>query len=159
MEGELKQVWFMGMHTDVGGGYEEKELSDIVLEWMTGYAVKHGLLIFDNPKRSKGLCTPNPNGHMHDSRDKAWKKIAFEESPREWLHRIGKPVIHESVLLRTASVANTPNGGYDPWIKKLDFDVEPWTHLDDWIRDDNFNNAKKALKGLDGWCVPNISGR
>ena len=159
MEGELKQVWFMGMHTDVGGGYEEKELSDIVLEWMTGYAVKHGLRIFDNPKRKKGLCAPNPNGYMHDSRNKTWKKIVFKESPRKWLNRIGKPVIHQSVLLRTASASNALNGGYDPWITKLDYEVEPWTHRDDWNRDDNFNDAKEALEALTGWCDRTIPSR
>jgi uncharacterized protein (DUF2235 family) len=30
----LKQVWFAGVHTDVGGGYEKHDLSDITLGWM-----------------------------------------------------------------------------------------------------------------------------
>ncbi len=34
----LKQVWFAGCHSDVGGSYPEDEsrLSDITLEWMIG---------------------------------------------------------------------------------------------------------------------------
>ena len=153
-KGELKQVWFMGMHTDVGGGYPEKELSDIVLEWMIGHAVKHGLRIFANPKRAKGLCTPNPDGHMHDSRDEFWKKHVFRKRQREWPASYGKPVIHKSVELRTASVTNVPNGGYQPWIKDLDYDVEPWTHLADWTSDPEFEHAKGSLEALAGWCEP-----
>ncbi|KAG2123280.1 hypothetical protein DEU56DRAFT_52917 [Suillus clintonianus] len=32
----LKQVWFPGAHSDVGGGYERRELQDITLFWMVG---------------------------------------------------------------------------------------------------------------------------
>ncbi|KAI0767193.1 hypothetical protein C8Q74DRAFT_938030 [Fomes fomentarius] len=32
----LKQVWFAGAHSDVGGGYERHELSDITLFWLAG---------------------------------------------------------------------------------------------------------------------------
>ncbi|KAF3908114.1 hypothetical protein ABW21_db0207628 [Orbilia brochopaga] len=30
----LKQVWFPGVHTNVGGGYADQELSDLTLVWM-----------------------------------------------------------------------------------------------------------------------------
>jgi len=30
----LEQVWFSGVHSNVGGGYENSELSDITFEWM-----------------------------------------------------------------------------------------------------------------------------
>ncbi|KAF9255635.1 hypothetical protein L218DRAFT_883747, partial [Marasmius fiardii PR-910] len=32
----LKQVWFAGAHSDVGGGYHRHELADIALFWMAG---------------------------------------------------------------------------------------------------------------------------
>lgn len=32
----LKQVWFSGAHSDVGGGYAEMELADITLAWVVG---------------------------------------------------------------------------------------------------------------------------
>lgn len=32
----FKQVWFPGAHSDVGGGYERHELSDLALIWMVG---------------------------------------------------------------------------------------------------------------------------
>ncbi|MGY0065389.1 phospholipase effector Tle1 domain-containing protein [Streptomyces sp. QTS137] len=40
---ELKQVWFAGVHCDVGGGYKETGLSDIALLWMVDQARRHGL--------------------------------------------------------------------------------------------------------------------
>ncbi|TJZ57099.1 DUF2235 domain-containing protein [Streptomyces piniterrae] len=40
---ELKQVWFSGVHTDVGGGYKETGLSDITLLWMVHQARRYGL--------------------------------------------------------------------------------------------------------------------
>jgi len=44
---DVKQVWFTGAHSDVGGSYPEKEsgLSQIALEWMIREAVQHGLVI------------------------------------------------------------------------------------------------------------------
>ena len=41
------QVWFAGVHADIGGGYPEKEsgLSKFPLLWMIDEAVKHGLAV------------------------------------------------------------------------------------------------------------------
>ena len=43
---DLKQVWFAGVHCDVGGGYSEQEsqLATIALRWMLTEAENHGLL-------------------------------------------------------------------------------------------------------------------
>ncbi|NJP49609.1 DUF2235 domain-containing protein [Streptomyces sp. SBST2-5] len=40
---ELKQVWFAGAHSDVGGGYKETGLCDIALLWMVDQARRYGL--------------------------------------------------------------------------------------------------------------------
>jgi uncharacterized protein (DUF2235 family) len=72
---DLKQVWFPGVHCDVGGGYPEKEsgLSKISLEWMAKEAQSAGLLIDENKlsfilgKRGKGIAIPDPNAIMHES--------------------------------------------------------------------------------------------
>ena len=44
---DVKQVWFAGVHSDVGGGYPIKDnaLSAFPLEWIVREAVKHGLLV------------------------------------------------------------------------------------------------------------------
>ena len=40
---ELKQVWFTGVHCDIGGGYPDTSLSDIALLWMADRAQEYGL--------------------------------------------------------------------------------------------------------------------
>lgn len=40
---ELKQVWFAGVHCDIGGGYKETGLSDVALLWMVDQARRYGL--------------------------------------------------------------------------------------------------------------------
>lgn len=44
---DIQQVWFAGVHADVGGGYPEIEsgLSKFPLLWMIDEAVKHGLTV------------------------------------------------------------------------------------------------------------------
>lgn len=44
---DVKEVWFSGVHSDVGGSYPEEEsgLSQIALKWMTDEAMKAGLLV------------------------------------------------------------------------------------------------------------------
>lgn len=42
-EQDIKQVWFSGVHSNVGGGYPESYLSDQALLWMMGEASEAGL--------------------------------------------------------------------------------------------------------------------
>ena len=42
---ELKQTWFPGVHSSVGGGYEDTSISDITLAWMMTQLSEH--LTFD----------------------------------------------------------------------------------------------------------------
>jgi uncharacterized protein (DUF2235 family) len=62
---ELEQVWFAGSHCDAGGGYPERELADITLNWMTNRARACGL------EFRNGAAPLDPNlalGKLHDSR-------------------------------------------------------------------------------------------
>ncbi|KAJ7676932.1 hypothetical protein DFH06DRAFT_1169338 [Mycena polygramma] len=43
----LKECWFPGAHSDVGGGYERHELADISLFWMTGEIMALSLFNLD----------------------------------------------------------------------------------------------------------------
>lgn len=40
----VEQIWFSGVHSDVGGGYAAHGLSDITLGWMMGKAAAAGLM-------------------------------------------------------------------------------------------------------------------
>ncbi len=119
----VKQVWFCGMHTDVGGGYKEQELSDIALVWMVQRAVERGLRIY--PHYDVHI-NQDANGTMHDSR-KGWWQQFYQKATRTWNAAThGKPVIHESVLKRTFNKENKSNPPYDPWITHEDYEIEPW---------------------------------
>lgn len=64
----LEQVWFPGVHSDVGGGYEDSYLSDLAFEWMQNKARSTGLLFKDEPRfKPDG----DPLGTIHDS-SKDW---------------------------------------------------------------------------------------
>jgi len=117
----IKQVWFCGMHTDIGGGYEEHDLSDIPLSWMLDNAIKQGLLIYStDPVAGR----ENINGTMHNSRDRGWTKMYRKES-RYWdIQRAEKPIIHFSVLERKKNTSNEEAPPYQPWILKLEYEVE-----------------------------------
>jgi len=63
----LKQVWFSGCHSDVGGGYQAHDLSDITLAWMAS-SIEHILAL--DLDYLKGLPRPvAPWGQQppHDS--------------------------------------------------------------------------------------------
>ena len=119
----MKQVWFCGMHTDVGAGYKEQELSDVPLTWMIEEAKKFGLKIYS---KNKVKINPDADGIMHDSR-KGFPGFLFRKKIRLWNSEThGKPVIHQSVLLRKHNKNNTTTPQYKPWIFNLEYDVEPW---------------------------------
>ena len=119
----MKQVWFCGMHTDVGGGYQEQKLSDIPLIWMVEEAKQHGLRLYPNHKVK---LNTNPNGIMHDSRSGTLTQF-YRRMIRCWnSKKRDKPVVHKSVLMRRRNEHNDENPAYDPWILKMDFEEEPW---------------------------------
>ncbi|MFL5862286.1 MAG: DUF2235 domain-containing protein [Solirubrobacteraceae bacterium] len=74
----LEQVWFSGVHTEVGGGSSDSALSDIALLWMIDKAKACGLEFKPNcltPGGSDGgdgHVSPNYAGPLTDSRHGAW---------------------------------------------------------------------------------------
>jgi uncharacterized protein (DUF2235 family) len=83
---DLMQVWFAGVHCDVGGGYAEKEsgLSKIALEWMLEEAKAAGLIV--NSARQEEVlgrvpgsqyAKPDCDGPAHESLKGAWKMAEF----------------------------------------------------------------------------------
>lgn len=99
-EVDVKQIWFAGVHTDVGGSYPpDKETgiraSDIPLEWMLGEANNAGLI---TEQHLRDTITDGSQGKLHKSR----KHVYRFKSP---LHRPlvikDKPTkIHPSVKKR-----------------------------------------------------------
>lgn len=102
-EQDCKQVWFSGVHADIGGGYPEAEsgAAKIPLKWMINEASEHGLLFRktmasrlidgNNPKNSTIRYTaPNPDADLHDSMNAAWRFLEYipkQSKRREWPDR------------------------------------------------------------------------
>jgi uncharacterized protein (DUF2235 family) len=62
----VEQVWFCGVHSDVGGGYADRGLSDITLKWMIDKAKSAGLGL-DREASDAYPLRPDARGKLHDS--------------------------------------------------------------------------------------------
>jgi uncharacterized protein (DUF2235 family) len=131
VDGErITQVWFPGVHADLGGGYPDDGLAHNSLLWMMRHAKARGLR-FMLPVLERYHALADENGLLHDSR----RGLAgyYRYKPRDvpalirqteghfglpyvWLDR---PKVHESVLRRMA--VNT--AGYAPLSLCAPFDV------------------------------------
>lgn len=63
----LSQVWFTGMHSDVGGGYSQDRLSYVTLDWMMDRAEVYGLLL-KGLERTRLSQFTNTFDKLNDSR-------------------------------------------------------------------------------------------
>jgi uncharacterized protein (DUF2235 family) len=90
----FEQVWFPGVHADIGGGYEENgsRLSDNALAWMLAAAsiIPDGLKHDDTVLR----LHPDPGGPQHNEQKYSW--LAFGQ--RKLLST--EAVMHKSVYSR-----------------------------------------------------------
>jgi len=113
----LEQVWFTGVHSDVGGGYPEGELADITLLWMVDRVESCGLAFRPDafpehaPKDAHEEVIPvhpDPRGELHESRTGLYLLLPA-------LHRpIGaKDPAHERVA-STARERYDDDPGYRP---------------------------------------------
>ena len=66
----IEQVWFAGVHSDVGGWYDERGLSNVALHWMLGKAAGCGLRV---DRAGLAARRPDPHGTMHRSWAGIWK--------------------------------------------------------------------------------------
>lgn len=128
----LRQIWFAGVHTDVGGGYSEKGLGDVALAWLIHEAIQKGLRIYPHHEYQ---IAPDPHDLMHDSRGKLWLKL-YRRKIRSWpADRPDKPILHGSVLERVARPDPQGDKPYTRWILGVDHEVEEWDAADhDYLR-------------------------
>lgn len=79
--GQIKQVWFAGVHTDVGGGYGLRMgLADITLAWMLDEATQIPTPLLVEPDLRASLA-PDPLGKQHDQLKSGW--IPYTPGTRE----------------------------------------------------------------------------
>ena len=118
---DMKQVWFAGVHSDVGGGYPESEsgLSKIALKWMIDEA-RAAKLALDDEKvelvlgnRGQGFAPANADAKLHESLTRWWYPAEYVLKPHwngsttEWRANHfarrtwpARPCVHDSVWER-----------------------------------------------------------
>jgi uncharacterized protein (DUF2235 family) len=141
-----KEVWFAGVHSDVGGGYPDEQagLAKLALEWMVREAEAQDLavdadtrdyLLGRAKRHGKQLSPPDAMGPLHDSLTGIWNLLEMcprrawnrerdrmaWHAPNFWRRRSidEGPCVHQSVLVRAQQ-----DGGYSPPFLKGDHDVE-----------------------------------
>ncbi len=108
--GRIRQVWFAGVHSNVGGGYPEDQLSLVSLAWIMDEAIKNGLRI--EPAAVQSVrASQSPFAKLYDSR----KGLSsyYRYSPRRIEVPIDPagvpilPVVHRSVVVRMTQGTDT----------------------------------------------------
>lgn len=88
---DVKQLWFPGVHADVGGGYRECGLSDGALAWMIEEAKQAGLTFNDSICRQ---IRPNHHDTLHDPRTGIFAML--ETQPRSIPSLLDEHFFHDS---------------------------------------------------------------
>lgn len=95
----VNEVWFAGVHSDIGGGYPESTLSFVPLVWMVDQL--SGQLRFQDGTIERFRDYQSAIGPRHDSRSGA--AVFYRYDPRPILDgkaNGGTPVVHFSVVER-----------------------------------------------------------
>ncbi|HEX4036827.1 MAG TPA: DUF2235 domain-containing protein [Acidobacteriaceae bacterium] len=136
---DIRQAWFTGVHSDVGGSYTESEagLSKISFEWMLVEAAAQGLQVDSQraeivlgraapPACLPAYVKPDPKGMLHRSLRGAWWMAEF--FPRRRKGRWGLPLgrwtreipngslIHETVLESGTRVNFPKHYAVEEWV-------------------------------------------
>ena len=93
----VEQVWFPGVHANVGGGYADAGLSDIALEWMLEKTQQHGLAL--RPGYLINRVDPNPFAEMRDPIRPLYRSLMVGR-PRT--RRIGSNALGEAIDISAA---------------------------------------------------------
>jgi uncharacterized protein (DUF2235 family) len=119
----VMNVWFPGVHSDIGGGYpwpDETDLPMISFQWMVREAEAAGFQVeLAKLQALLAQCPPNPCGTIHKSLKDGWwaleylparrydwerKKTIWRYQPNKPRRMLQSPFLHQSVLTRMAAI-------------------------------------------------------
>ena len=96
---KLEQRWFAGAHCDVGGGYNDRRLSDLTLRWVQARAAAAGLAVSPidvAPDNHRGVFTDSYAGFL--------KGVYAKRNPRHYraigATQFGNEIVDQSVQSR-----------------------------------------------------------
>ena len=103
LQQDIKQVWFAGVHADIGGGYPEAQsaLAKFPLDWMIAEAQAAGLrihtamrnhLVLGHERKGsrQEYVVPDPKGCLHNSLTAAWKPLEWLPKRTNWKEWAGR---------------------------------------------------------------------
>lgn len=128
--GDAKQIWFPGVHSDVGGGYRETGLSDGALKWMIEEAQNCGLVFSD---AFFNQIRPDFQDVLHDSCSGIFS--VFPTQPRS-VPQMTSDDIHPSATSRQATppISQAPYRPSNAVPHTLDiFAHQPWNDTGIWL--------------------------
>jgi uncharacterized protein (DUF2235 family) len=140
---DIAEVWFAGMHSDVGGGYPDAAVALDPLIWMQEEAAAAGLR-FRRPVIDALALGRHPQALIHDSR--AGLASLWRYAPRRTDEPLAAglpPVLHGSALAKMLRGLN----GYMPLVLPARFQVLGETASAPLVRDE----AKQAAVGRLVW--------
>lgn len=110
----LKQVWFAGVHSDIGGGYPEHGLSDITLAWMASEVEDILAIDFDYLLSRRDRGRKWSLGELHNSADNVfWQERGLvPRKPFGAKQETSCESIHPSVAARLAGGTDAAPGAY-----------------------------------------------
>lgn len=131
-EPKVNEIWFPGVHSDIGGGYNQDGLSDNTLAYMLKKAAEYGLTFFDSasaiPKSSlvgkdhngeavtievKDVkIVPKINGKMHLHKEK-WRDLINASAPRD------------ATVVRNNVPVNTPYKVHRSAVERMKLNLRP----------------------------------
>ncbi|UPK04213.1 DUF2235 domain-containing protein [Bradyrhizobium sp. 170] len=115
----ITQVWFAGVHSNVGGGYPDDSLAHVSLTWILSEAKRRGVTLKEAPDADPDAfkrvrSTQDKHGRIYDSRNglggyyrygprsvAALSDTRYSDDKRDCV-KIAMPKIHESVFARIA---------------------------------------------------------
>jgi uncharacterized protein (DUF2235 family) len=102
----VEQVWFPGVHSNVGGSCADAGLSDLALHWMIRRVEAHTALAFDE-RYITAHVKPDPMAEIYESRGPLYTGSKIYPYQR----LIGQNAVNGSVFRRFVARTNRPGDG------------------------------------------------
>ena len=140
----VKQVWFAGVHSNVGGGYPKHGMSLVALDWMMSEAKQSGLRFLESD-RDYVRTHQDVQDKLYDSRESF--SVYYRWSPRNLAdlckkHRIPTTKIHISVIERIANGTD----GYAPGNVPYDCDIVTTPSDNPWLTAESIAQMREVIQ-------------
>lgn len=150
--GLVDQVWFAGVHSNVGGGYSKQGMSLVTLDWMMAEAEERGLYFIPDAREYVRMHQ-DVHDKLYDSR--AGLADYYRWSPRDITRlcsarNIPKPKIHVSVFERIAHGTN----GYTPGNIPVRCEVVTTRGSQTWPSSTALHGVAKEIKKMNPGRTP-----